>query len=422
MFLLQFNSSAVSWRNSSYNPESRDFIKAAERMERILNGAFNDSSGVISWDVFKLSKWYDYPVSPVRFSVHVETTVSWTAEQLANTLLDAVENGKIRSNMMSNITVDELDSNSGGLASSTFKALLTITPVSTEASALLTPSTDSLSVSTTPQMTVVSTESTLPAIWAISTDLPVSKLLISTTREMFTPSSNSSPISTTPQMSEVSADSTFQVKTSVSTTTHTSISPTTASKGIPPTDELATRTPTIPAEAKTFIVSMKVNAYKYHPEMANPESNIFKETAQEIEKELYLVICLKKLRDCIAIKVFKLEQGSVIVSYNVYMASSTKYKRSDVQTVISDTAKDGELQHMQVHDVSVKEEKEEKSGDQTSSSPFVYILYGAGALLVIAIIVLVFVKVRKWRVSYLSKKCEKCSKIPTWEKQCHSGL
>ena len=130
----------------------------------------------------------------------------------------------------------------------------------------------------------------------------------------------------------------------------------------------------------------------------------------------------EELRDCIAIKVFKLEQGSVIVSYNVYMASSTKYKRSDVQTVISDTAKDGELQHMQVHDVSVKEEKEEKSGDQTSSSPFVHILYGAGALLVIAIIVLVFVKVRKWRVSYLSKKCEKCSKIPTWEKQCHSGL
>ena len=167
---------------------------------------------------------------------------------------------------------------------------------------------------------------------------------------------------------------------------------------IPPTG--ATRTPTIPTEAKTFIVSMKVNAYKYHPEMADPESNIFKKTAQEIEKELYLVICLKKLRDCIAIKVFKLEQGSVVVSYNVYMSSSTSCKRSDVQTVISDTAENGELRHLQVSDVSVKEEKEHKSGGQTSSSLLLYILYGAaGALLVLAIVVPVVSKVRKWRVS-----------------------
>ena len=128
--------------------------------------------------------------------------------------------------------------------------------------------------------------------------------------------------------------------------------------------------------------------------MADPESSVFKKVASEIEDDLFEELCVKKL-PCIGVKVFKLAKGSVIVSYNVHMASSTKYKRSDVQNVISDAVKGGELGRLKVRNVVVEKEKEEEESSSSSSRVFIYVLCGVGAFLVIAVIIVAVSKVRK---------------------------
>ena len=154
--------------------------------------------------------------------------------------------------------------------------------------------------------------------------------------------------------------------------------------------------PTVPEPSIKFVVSMKVGSYNYTPEMADPESAVFKKVANEIENTLYEELCRKKLLDCIAVEVFKLEKGSVIVSYNVHMASSTNYKQSHVNNVITDSANSGQLGRLKVSDVEVKKgDKEEEQSDSSSSRVFVYVLCGVGALLVIALIIAAISKVRK---------------------------
>ena len=166
---------------------------------------------------------------------------------------------------------------------------------------------------------------------------------------------------------------------------------------IVPTEKSPSKTqPTVPESSIKFVVSMKVGSYNYTPEMADPESAVFKKVAKEIENTLYEELCRKKLLDCIAVEVFKLEKGSVIVSYNVHMASSTNYKQSHVNNVITDSANSGQLGRLKVSDVEVKKgDKEEEQNDSSSSRVFVYVLCGVGALLVIASIIAATSKVRK---------------------------
>ena len=152
---------------------------------------------------------------------------------------------------------------------------------------------------------------------------------------------------------------------------------------------------------------MKIGLYKYDQEMANPRSEIFQKTAYEIESVLRNIF-LKQLSNFVAVRVFKLEQGSVIVSYNVHVASSSKQKSSDVQNIITTNAKNGELQRFKVSGVVVTQEEDDKSSDSGSTSTFIYILCGVGSLLGIGIIVLVVSKVRLgkkvWLLFFRSKK------------------
>lgn len=174
---------------------------------------------------------------------------------------------------------------------------------------------------------------------------------------------------------------------------------------IVPTEKSPIKTqPTVPEPSIKFVVSMKVGSYNYIPEMADPESAVFKRVAKEIENTLYEELCRKKLLDCIAVEVFKLEKGSVIVSYNVHMASSTNYKQSHVNNVITDSANSGQLGRLKVSDVEVKKgDKEEEQSDSSSSRIFVYVLCGVGALLVIALIIAAISKVRKHTICCHSK-------------------
>ena len=166
---------------------------------------------------------------------------------------------------------------------------------------------------------------------------------------------------------------------------------------IVPTEKSPSKTqPTVLESSIKFVVSMKVGSYNFTPEMENPESAVFKKVAKEIGDALYEELCLKKLLDCISVEVFKLEKGSVIVSYNVHMASSTNYKQSHVNNVITDSANSGQLGRLKVSDVEVKKgDKEEEQNDSSSSRVFVYVLCGVGALLVIASIIAATSKVRK---------------------------
>lgn len=53
---------------------------------------------------------------------------------------------------------------------------------------------------------------------------------------------------------------------------------------IVPTEKSPIKTqPTVPEPSIKFVVSMKVGSYNYTPEMADPESAVFKEVAKEIE-------------------------------------------------------------------------------------------------------------------------------------------
>ena len=390
VFLLEFLNSAVHWHENLANTKSHKFQEEASEMENILGKVFNTSSGFFSWNVFQLSKW-PFSSDFTKFRVHVKTTGNWSNEELTAILLDAVETGKIESAKMANITVEELDSYSDGSSSHTSTASAVFVLATTEAEVTF------------------SNKSSQREISSISTELSVSKSQLSTcARQVSTASTASqilpvstesilqgiSPVINSP-VSSITAATASNERAGTSVLSHTTTTEELVTKKTT-NDEFATRKPTILARnTRKFVVSMKMNGYKYVPEMANPDSPTFKKTAAEIEK-IFGEIFQKKFESSFkGIEVVKFDPGSVIVTYNVYVSSSSNYMSSDVQNTITNSAGNGELQHMKVDGVTVMEEKEDESSDLTSKSTFVYILYGAGAFLGIAIIVVAVVKVKK---------------------------
>ena len=362
LYLAQFLESAIKWRRDFTNPDSAAYIKEVSAMEEFLEMVFNASSDIKGWNVFELSKWSTNVGSAVKFSVHVETSRNFSIQQLAIILEDAMKTGVIGSTMYK-IYLWELDSDSDWIASQESTASATL----------------ALGITT--------------AVSPILTILPESITELST----FT-IADSLPVLTTPQMS--SSELTLHGRTTISNASPVSISAAPASIRIsgrsvhsihiPESDGTTTKRP---SSVKTFSVSMKIGRYKYDQEMANPRSEIFQKTAYEIESALRNIF-RKQLSNFVAVRVFKLEQGSVIVSYNVHLASSSKQKSSDVQNIITTNAENGELQHLKVSGVVVTQVEDDKSSDSRSTSTFIYILCGVGGLLAIGIIVLVFSKVR----------------------------
>ena len=268
----------------------------------------------------------------LKVSANVRTTASLSAEELARSLVRTqMKSGK---KMVSRIVVEEL-----------------------------------ISIST------FSNESSL-AILPRSTMFQTSPL-----KTAITSSEAISSVSTTPQMPTLTISESLDVST-----------------GLPTENPRITTKPTIPSDAVKFLVSMTIDNLEYTNEMAYPNSTAFKKAAAEIEAVLYTYLCVTKLQGCIGITVIKLEKGSVIVIYNIHTSSSTKYKQSDVEVIVSDSAKNDELGHLQVSTVAVNKEEKEKEDKETSSSSsgvLIYVLYGAGALLVIALIILAVFKVRQ---------------------------
>lgn len=363
LYLAQFLESAIKWRAVFTNPVSADYIDEVSAMEKLLEMVFNASSDIKGWNVFKLSKWStNVGFAAVMFSVHVETSRNFSIQQLAIILEDAIKTGIIGSTMYK-IYLRELDSDSDWIASHESTASVTL----------------ALGITT--------------AVSPILTILPESITELST----FT-IADSLPVLTTPQMS--SSALILHGRPTISNASSVSISAASASIRIssrsvhsihiPESDGITTKRP---SSVKTFSVSMKIGRYKYDQEMANPRSEIFQKTAYEIESALRNIF-RKQLSNFVAVRVFKLEQGSVIVSYNVHLASSSKQKSSDVQNIITTNAENGELQHLKVSGVVVTQVEDDKSSDSGSTSTFIYILCGVGGLLAIGIIVLVFSKVR----------------------------
>lgn len=362
LYLAQFLESAIKWRRVFTNPDSAAYIEEVSAMEEFLEMVFNASSDIKGWNVFELSKWSTNVGSAVKFSVHVETSRNFSIQQLAIILEDAMKTGVIGSTMYK-IYLWELDSDSDWIASQESTASATL----------------ALGITT--------------AVSPILTILPESITELST----FT-IADSLPVLTTPQMS--SSELTLHGRTTISNASPVSISAAPASIRIsgrsvhsihiPESDGTTTKRP---SSVKTFSVSMKIGRYKYDQEMANPRSEIFQKTAYEIESALRNIF-RKQLSNFVAVRVFKLEQGSVIVSYNVHLASSSKQKSSDVQNIITTNAENGELQHLKVSGVVVTQVEDDKSSGSRSTSTFIYILCGVGGLLAIGIIVLVFSKVR----------------------------
>lgn len=359
LYLAQFLESAIKWRGVFTNPDSAAYIEEVSAMEEFLEMVFNASSDIKGWNVFELSKWSTNVGFAVKFSVHVETSRNFSIQQLAILLEDAMKTGVIGSTMYK-IYLWELDSDSASQESTASATLalgittavspiLTILPESITELSTFTVA-DSLPVLTTPQMS--SSELTLHGRTTISNASPVS-------------------ISAAPASIRISGRSVHSIH-------------------IPESDGTTTKRP---SSVKTFSVSMKIGCYKYDQEMANPRSEIFQKTAYEIESALRNIF-RKQLSNFVAVRVFKLEQGSVIVSYNVHLASSSKQKSSDVQNIITTNGENGELQHLKVSGVVVTQVEDDKSSDSGSTSTFIYILCGVGGLLAIGIIVLVFSKVR----------------------------
>ena len=362
LYLSQFLESAIKWREVFTNLYSPAYIEEVSAMEKLLEMVFNASSDIKGWNVFELSKWSTNVGFAVKFSVHVETSRNFSIQQLAIILEDAMKTGIIGSTMYK-IYLWELDSDSDLIASheSTASAtlalgkttavspILTILPESITELSTFTVA-DSLPVLTTPQMS--SSELILHGRPTISNASPVS-------------------ISAAPTSIRILSRSVHSIH-------------------IPESDGITTKRP---SSVRTFSVSMKIGLYKYDQEMANPRSEIFQKTAYEIESALRNIF-LKQLSNFVAVRVFKLEQGSVIVSYNVHLASSSKQKSSDVQNIITTNAENGELQRFKVSGVVVTQVEDDKSSDNGSTSTFIYILCGVGGLLAIGIIVLVVSKVR----------------------------
>lgn len=365
LYLAQFLESAIEWREVFTNSDSAAYIEEVSAMEELLEMVFNASSDIKGWNVFELSKWSTNVSFAVKFSVHVETSRNFSIQQLAIILEDAIKTGIIGSTMYEIYLcrIWELNSDSDWIASQESTASATL----------------ALGITT--------------AVSPILTILPESITELST----FT-IADSLPVLTTPQMS--SSELTLHGRTTISNASPVSISAAPASIWIsgrsvhsihiPESDGTTTKRP---SSVKTFSVSMKIGRYKYDQEMANPRSEIFQKTAYEIETALRNIF-RKQLSNFVAVRVFKLEQGSVIVSYNVHLASSSKQKSSDVQNIITTNAENGELQHLKVSGVVVTQVEDDKSSDSGSTSTFIYILCGVGGLLAIGIIVLVFSKVR----------------------------
>ena len=362
LYLSQFLESAIKWREVFTNLYSPAYIEEVSAMEKLLEMVFNASSDIKGWNVFELSKWSTNVGFAVKFSVHVETSRNFSIQQLAIILEDVMKTGIIGSTVYK-IYLWELDSDSDWIASheSTASAtlalgkttavspILTILPESITELSTFTVA-DSLPVLTTPQMS--SSELILHGRPTISNASPVS-------------------ISAAPTSIRILSRSVHSIH-------------------IPESDGITTKRP---SSVRTFSVSMKIGLYKYDQEMANPRSEIFQKTAYEIESALRNIF-LKQLSNFVAVRVFKLEQGSVIVSYNVHLASSSKQKSSDVQNIITTNAENGELQRFKVSGVVVTQVEDDKSSDNGSTSTFIYILCGVGGLLAIGIIVLVVSKVR----------------------------
>ena len=334
-------------------------------MEKLLEMVFNAFSDIKGWNVFELSKWSTNVGFAVKFSVHVETSRNFSIQQLAIILEDAIKTGIIGSTMYE-IYLWELNSVSDWIASHESTASATL----------------ALGITTA-----------VMAVSPILTVLPESISRLSTLTI-----ADSLPVLTTPQMS--SSELILHGRTTISNASPVSISAAPASIRIssrsvhsihiPESDCITTKRP---SSVRTFSVSMKIGLYKYDQEMANPRSEIFQKTAYEIESALRNIF-LKQLSNFVAVRVFKLEQGSVIVSYNVHLASSSKQKSSDVQNIITTNAENGELQRFKVSGVVVTQVEDDKSSDSGSTSTFIYILCGVGGLLAIGIIVLVVSKVR----------------------------
>ena len=358
LYLAQFLESAIKWREVFTNPDSAAYIEEESAMEKLLEMVFNASSDIKGWNVFELSKWSTNVGFSFKFSVHVETSRNFSIQQLE----DAMKIGKLRSTMYK-IYLWELDSDSDWIASHESTASATLALGKTTAlSPILTILPESI--------TELSTFTVADSLPVLTTSQMSSSELIPHGRPTI---SNASPVSIS------AAPTSIRI---LSRSVH--------SIHIPESDGITTKRP---SSVRTFSVSMKIGLYKYDQEMANPRSEIFQKTAYEIESALRNIF-LKQLSNFVAVRVFKLEQGSVIVSYNVHLASSSKQKSSDVQNIITTNAENGELQRFKVSGVVVTQVEDDKSSDNGSTSTFIYILCGVGGLLAIGIIVLVVSKVR----------------------------
>ena len=362
LYLAQFLESAIEWREVFTNQYSPAYIEEVSAMEKLLEMVFNASSDIKGWNVFELSKWSTNVGFAVKFSVHVETSRNFSIQQLAIILEDAMKTGIIGSTMYK-IYLWELDSDSDLIASHESTASATLALGKTTAvSPILTILPESI--------TELSTFTVADSLPVLTTSQMSSSELIPHGRPTI---SNASPVSIS------AAPTSIRI---LSRSVH--------SIHIPESDGITTKRP---SSVRTFSVSMKIGLYKYDQEMANPRSEIFQKTAYEIESALRNIF-LKQLSNFVAVRVFKLEQGSVIVSYNVHLASSSKQKSSDVQNIITTNAENGELQRFKVSGVVVTQVEDDKSSDNGSTSTFIYILCGVGGLLAIGIIVLVVSKVR----------------------------
>ena len=362
LYLAQFLESAIEWREVFTNQYSPAYIEEVSAMEKLLEMVFNASSDIKGWNVFELSKWSTNVGFAVKFSVHVETSRNFSIQQLAIILEDVMKTGIIGSTVYK-IYLWELDSDSDWIASHESTASATLALGKTTAlSPILTILPESI--------TELSTFTVADSLPVLTTSQMSSSELIPHGRPTI---SNASPVSIS------AAPTSIRI---LSRSVH--------SIHIPESDGITTKRP---SSVRTFSVSMKIGLYKYDHEMANPRSEIFQKTAYEIESALRNIF-LKQLSNFVAVRVFKLEQGSVIVSYNVHLASSSKQKSSDVQNIITTNAENGELQRFKVSGVVVTQVEDDKSSDNGSTSTFIYILCGVGGLLAIGIIVLVVSKVR----------------------------
>lgn len=362
LYLAQFLESAIEWREVFTNQYSPAYIEEVSAMEKLLEMVFNASSDIKGWNVFELSKWSTNVGFAVKFSVHVETSRNFSIQQLAIILEDVMKTGIIGSTVYK-IYLWELDSDSDWIASHESTASATLALGKTTAlSPILTILPESI--------TELSTFTVADSLPVLTTSQMSSSELIPHGRPTI---SNASPVSIS------AAPTSIRI---LSRSVH--------SIHIPESDGITTKRP---SSVRTFSVSMKIGLYKYDQEMANPRSEIFQKTAYEIESALRNIF-LKQLSNFVAVRVFKLEQGSVIVSYNVHLASSSKQKSSDVQNIITTNAENGELQRFKVSGVVVTQVEDDKSSDNGSTSTFIYILCGVGGLLPIGIIVLVVSKVR----------------------------